>query len=675
MAVPAHGHRMALQATCVALVVAAVVPAEARAADVPPESARHEIVARLDPRNGEVEVTDVVTLTDSGTVTFSHAPWLAVRRLRVDGKLVQAAAGRDGWRVSLSEDEHHEIELRLVGTLPPLPGERREAAVGAAGSGPEGSYLPAWSGWFPDFGHDRITYRLSVEVPAGFRTVASGRLEQEISDAAGYRAIFVADDPAEPPSLFAGPYEVRETRVGDIRLRTYFHPELAPLAQAYLDDSTRYLRRFEEQIGPYPFEDFHVISSPLPVGLGFPNLTYVGRRVLPLPFMRGRSLAHEVLHNWWGNGVAVDYDGGNWAEGLTTYMADHALAADSGRDKAREMRLAWLRDYAALPTARDTAVTAFKSRRHDAAQVVGYNKVALIFHMLKEEIGETVFTEALRRFWRDNRFRTTGWNGLREAFESASGRGLGWFFRQWLSRAGAPRLQLVAAAVQARDEGYRLTLSLRQDEPFYRLSVPLVVDTAQGTVSRKLEMTGPETSATIELAGRPVEVRVDPDHDLFRRLLPGEAPAILRDVTLAPDTITIIAADDGEMGATALGLAQRLLDTQPRLGAAKEPQEHPVPLLVIGLASEVEAYLAQAGMAGVPKELAGRGTARVWTARRDNGKPLLAVAADTPQALAGLLRPLPHYGGKSYLVFEDSRAVEQGVWKSTGSPLSRRLRP
>ena len=99
--------------------------------------------------------------------------------------------------------------------------------------------------------------------------------------------------------------------------------------------------------------------------------------------MRGRSLAHEVLHNWWGNGVYIDYESGNWAEGLTTYMADYALAEERGPGEALDMRLGWLRDFAALPEDRDIAVTAFRSKRHDASQVVGYGKVAFIFHMLK----------------------------------------------------------------------------------------------------------------------------------------------------------------------------------------------------------------------------------------------------------------------------------------------------
>jgi hypothetical protein len=52
---------------------------------------------------------------------------------------------------------------------------------------------------------------------------------------------------------------------------------------------------------------------------------------------------------------------------------------------------------------------------------------------------------------------------------------------------------------------------------------------------------------------------------------------------------------------------------------------------------------------------------------------MLVVAADDITALEALLRPLPHYGGKSYLVFEGRRAAETDIWPVTESPLSRKL--
>jgi hypothetical protein len=58
-------------------------------------------------------------------------------------------------------------------------------------------------------------------------------------------------------------------------------------------------------------------------GFGFPSYTLIGGTVLRLPFIIHTSLGHEIAHCWWGNGVLVDDDGGNWSETLTTYVADY----------------------------------------------------------------------------------------------------------------------------------------------------------------------------------------------------------------------------------------------------------------------------------------------------------------------------------------------------------------
>jgi len=141
--------------------------------------------------------------------------------------------------------------------------------------------------------------------------VATGRLGDEEVGVTTYSATFAADYPAALPALFVGPYVVRERQHDNIRIRTYFHRDLTGLAEIYLSDSARYLTRYQTGIGPYPHADFHVISAPVPVGLECSNLAYIGRRILPLPFIRAQSLAHEVLHNWWGNGVTLDYRNGN----------------------------------------------------------------------------------------------------------------------------------------------------------------------------------------------------------------------------------------------------------------------------------------------------------------------------------------------------------------------------
>ncbi|WP_448191999.1 M1 family metallopeptidase [Azospirillum sp. sgz301742] len=620
---------------------------------------RHDLDVTLDPPARRLEVHDRMALPP-GPHTLMLAPELTVAEATAGGQPLPFE--RRGASLTLTVPAAGEVTLRYAGTLAALTPEHKG---GGAAAGEDGAYLPGGPAWLPLADDEPPTWRLAVRVPAPFVAVATGALLEE-SREGGYRAVFAEDRAVEAPSLFVGKWEVRERMDGALRLRTYFEPDLNGLSDDILDVTQRSIDTDSTRIGAYPFAGFAVVSAPLPVGLGFPGLTYIGRTVLPLPFVRGQSLAHEILHDWWGNGVRVDYEQGNWCEGLTTYMADYAAAEARGSQAAQAMRLDWLRDYAALPAERDTPVSAFKSKVHDASQVVGYGKVAMIFHMLRAELGEEAFAAGLRRFWQEYVFKDAGWSDLKRVFEEAAGRDLGPFFAQWVERAGAPVLHLSAASQQ----GDRLSVTLRQDQPVYALSVPVVVETLTGVQRHIVRLDGRETSVTLPVAGTLKSVAVDPGSDLFRRLAPGEAPPTLRDVTLDGATNVVVAAE-GEAAEAGRALAERLMDRKVRL-VGPDRTDPAQPLALIGTSEAVERLL-RAYRLEAPASLAGRGTARVWTARSAQGKPVLVVEAADGAALGALLRPLPHYGRQSWLVFEGGKVTERGVWPAGDSPLKKRF--
>jgi hypothetical protein len=45
---------------------------------------------------------------------------------------------------------------------------------------------------------------------------------------------------------------------------------------------------------------------------------------------------------------------------------------------------------------------------------------------------------------------------------------------------------------------------------------------------------------------------------------------------------------------------------------------------------------------------------------------LAVVAGQDAAALEALVRPLPHYGGQSWLVFDGAKLLERGVWVAPG---------
>ncbi|MSP67413.1 MAG: M1 family peptidase [Alphaproteobacteria bacterium] len=631
------------------------------------------LTVTLDPGAPSVRVEDRLPVTPATGFDLLLLPAFtleasgdddAVRRVETVGP----EPGRDltRWRVALQAGDTN-VTLRYGGALARLEPEgdpRRVLGRRAPAAAPEGSYLPAESGWYALTPFAPAGYTLTLHLPAGQRGVVPGDLVEEVADGGGTVARFAFPVSEDGIDLVAGPYGVRESHAGTVRIRTYFGADVADLAQDYLALSARYVERFAALIGPYPFTGFSVVASPLPTGLAMPGFTYVGARVLRLPFIRTTSLPHEVLHNWWGNGVRVDWQRGNWSEGLTTYLADYALRAEEGPAAARELRLAWLRDQNALAPGSVEPLRRFTARRHGASQIVGYQRAAYLFLMLEERIGTPAFTAAIRALWRDHRFREAAWADLEQAFATAAGTSLGRFFAEWLDRTEVPELSLA----DVRVEGTRLRLTVAQGTPPFALRVPVRVQTETGEDSLSLALDG--TTATLDrtFAARVRAVAVDPDYRLLRRLAPAELPPILREAMVNPATRVLVLAAGDDYRRAALALAERVLDAPPAVAATDASG----PLLVVGPAAAVAEFRHARRLAQLPGELPAGGEVRAWAERGLDGAPLFLVQAADAAGLQSALRALPHYGRASLVALEGGRVTLNRVWPPGPSPLQWR---
>lgn len=521
---------------------------------------------------------------------------------------------------------------------------------------PEGSFL---TGPWPGTTHGTpFTWEIEIVTPPGQVAVAPGRIVSRTSDADGQRVVVASEGPADDLAVFVGPQEIRERQADGICTRTYFPAAVASLADLYLERSAAYVTRFSEQIGAPPFACFSVVAGPLPVGLGFPGLTYVGARILPLPYMSTTSLAHEILHGWWGNGVRIDASEGNWAEGLTTLLADHDLAAEEDPGEARAMRERWLRDFASLSPADDVAPNRFRAKRHTPSQAVGYHKVAMTLLMLRDRIGTDAFNDGLRRFWTGNRLRRANWTDLRRAFEAASGDSLDSFFAQWIDRAGAPAPHIERARAVARDGGFDVRLTITQAAPAWSFALPIRIDTANGPVVQTVSVGETRQEVPVRVAAKPLRVRIDPEARVFRRLPIASLPPTLRSITFDPQADVILLGEDEALRTAAAALARGLLerDVEPIAADAATAKAR----IVIGPPAAVAAL--RAGHSTEPEPPDAAGTTHVWASRDAKGTGWLWITAEDAASLEAVVRTLPHYGSRSWVVFAGAEAIDKGTW-------------
>jgi hypothetical protein len=568
------------------------------------------------------------------------------------------------------------------------PGRSSERLAGTIAS--EGIHLDGTTAWYPRFPNRLQTFELRIELPAGWSVVSQGAGPETETDGRRSRSRWQTEHPQDEIYLIAAPFHLYSRKVDDIETQVYLRESDPSLASAYLDATAHYLRLYRNLIGPYPYPKFALVENFWQTGYGMPSFTLLGSRVIRLPFILHTSYPHEILHNWWGNSVYVDYQQGNWSEGLTSYLADHLLAEQQGRGS--EYRRSALQRYADfIHRDNDFPLRAFRGRHSTASQAVGYDKSLMLFHMLRRKLGDKRFIEGLRRFYRDHRFRSAGFSELQASFESVADYSLSVFFKQWLERTGAPRLMLEKLRLKKLPNGYRLSGQLRQTQssPPYTLQVPVLIELDDASHrTEQVNMEDRLQSFSFELPVAVNAVSVDPWFDLFRTLDPAETPPSLGQL-FGADQILILLPSSAEQGllrgyrqlasrwATDYRQAEIRLDRE----VSQLPTDRPV--LLLGwenrFTEEHLDSLADYPIDRFPDEI------ELWQQPFDifdhsfalAGHPAgadqthLWVASQNPESLAGLTRKLPHYSKYSALVFfgdtPDNRLKRQ--WPVTDSPL------
>jgi hypothetical protein len=227
-----------------------------------------------------------------------------------------------------------------------------------------GVYLAGSSYWIPRVGDARVLYRLEVLMPAGWKSVSEGVRSQAggPAKASGVaRDLWTVDTPTEEVHLVAARFTEYERDAKEIKTYAFLRTADAGLAARYLAATAQYLAMYQAMFGGYAYGKFALVENFWETGYGMPSFTLLGEQIIRFPFILTSSYPHELLHNWWGNGVFVDFSGGNWCEGLTAYLADQLFAEQRGQgsDHRRDI-LQRVTDYVTPQT--DFPVSRFRSR-------------------------------------------------------------------------------------------------------------------------------------------------------------------------------------------------------------------------------------------------------------------------------------------------------------------------
>ena len=666
-----------------------------------PDLLHHSLSIDLDPYRESLVVSDRMRLPqawsghnlqfelNSGlSITASNLPISEDPNAQVvSGDVIDSTVAQEAeikrYRISVPASFTGELEISYSGTINDLaeqssPEYAQSFAQTSGIISSEGVFLSRASVWVPLFDDGLITFDLS----ARFALSASSWTTVSQGQPAGLNS-WQTEHPQEEIYLIAADFTHYTESAGRVEASAYLRNPDPNLATKYLDATARYLTLYETMLGDYPFSKFALVENFWETGFGMPSFTLLGPQVIRFPFILESSYPHELLHNWWGNGVYPDYASGNWSEGLTAYLADHLFREmeGAGHEYRKEM-LARYKNY--VSKGEDFPLSQFTSRNSAATQAVGYGKTLMLWHMLRIELGDELFIDGLRQFYDSYKFQRASFADIENLFSELSGRDLSGFFAQWVNRTGAPKLAVTVEELNG-NRG-RIMFAQTQFEEPYSLKVPVALFYEGESEPQIYDVSlNQKTEGVIaEEFDRLHAVLVDPFFDVFRSLDRKETPPTVGEL-FGADEIAFVLPSENKLEwsrlaeSFAAGADFELIDAESldQLPSNRSVwvlgKDNPfVPVVGSALAaSGVTWEPDQILLAGGEVSFENRSTVLVG---RHPANPDLALGwihIDELVAMPGLIEKLPHYGKYSYLSFTGGEPTNdvKGIWASAESPL------
>ncbi len=384
------------------------------------------------------------------------------------------------------------------------------------------------STWFPtiDAPNEKFTQDFYLTVDTTYQTLSNGLLTASRQHDDGTRTDHWKQTLPHAPYLAmvaVGHFAVvRDTLPGGLELSYYVEPAYKPYARAIFGRTPEMLRFFTECFGmPYPWEKYAQIAVRDFVSGAMENTTATvheeGVLMDHRALLDGNSdgvIAHELAHHWFGNLVTCEA----WGqlplnESFANYSEYLWYEHRYGREDADwSGAIEWQRYLTESEEKKVPMIRSFYHRADDMFDSHSYAKGGRILHMLRKQVGDEAFFEALRLYLRKHRFGTTEIADLRLAFEEVTGEDLNWFFEQWFFRPGHPELDV---SHEYQEAGKKVVIRVRQkQEKVYRL--PVKLDSWQGGTKTQqlLVIDQPDQVFEFAAAEKPDLVYFDPEHRL-----------------------------------------------------------------------------------------------------------------------------------------------------------------
>jgi hypothetical protein len=373
--------------------------------------------------------------------------------------------------------------------------------------------------WFPMTGlfTNRFTAEMHIRVPSDERVVGSGSGVAAAKSLPGNRTehTFKWAKPGFPGTIIAGKF-LEPITAGNMRVyvtekhKDHAHDFASLGEREYLFMSGTFGQPESTHMNLVELPDDTVSATWAPEIAAIAGNRIAARN-------EQRLLSNTLAHQWWGSQVSPATMNDAWiTNGMSRYAELMYLEDSSGKNAFQSA----ITDISAGALAYDTEPLTTIGRLDPFSpqfQSMTLEKGAMVFHMLRWEMGDDVFTKFLRAILSEYADKSVRSSNVQTIAEKQSNLELQAFFAQWLNGTGAPAFADKYSVFRLGDnKGFRTVGAITQDLDLFRMPIELRIETDGKTEIRRVDISGSDSQYSIETFGRPRRISIDPENWLLK---------------------------------------------------------------------------------------------------------------------------------------------------------------
>jgi tetratricopeptide (TPR) repeat protein len=373
--------------------------------------------------------------------------------------------------------------------------------------------------WFPMVGlyTNRFTAEMHIRVPAGEHVIGSGSGVAAPKTLSGNRTEFTFKwaKPGFPGTIIAGKFL---DPVASGNMRVYVTEKHKEFALDFAHTGERQFEFMSTTFGQPEATRINLVELPddaVPATWAPEIAAIAGNRIAARN--EQRLLSNTLAHQWWGSEISPATLNDAWiTNGMSRYAELMYLEDSAGKTAFQNA----ITDISAGALAYDTEPLTTIGRLDPFSpqfQSMTLEKGAMIFHMLRWEMGDEVFIKFLRGLLSQYTDKSIRSSNVQTVAQAQSKLELEPFFAQWLDGTGAPSFHDKFTVFRlGANKGFRTLGSIDQDLDLFRMPVELRIETDGKTEIRRVDVSGTDSNYSIETFGRPRRISIDPQNWLLK---------------------------------------------------------------------------------------------------------------------------------------------------------------